>query len=165
MSPAPVMSLDTTVEITKTVGEIHSLLSQAGAEYVSTRYDATRTPDAISFAIQIQVPGGPLRVPMNFMLPARWEGVLRKLGKPKLPTYHRGYDEAVRKRESQARRVAWRNVYFWLKAQLSIIECEQAEVVEVFLPYAVSRDGETTLFQSLKKQEFAGLLPERTGTG
>ena len=163
MSPAPIMSSDTTVSVEKTVGEIHSLLCQAGADYISTRFDASRTPDAISFCIQVQLPGGPLRAPMNFVLPARWEGVLKRLGKPRVPTYSPVYERAMKKREEQARRVAWRNVYFWLKAQLSIIECEQAEVVEVFLPYAVSRDGATTLFQQLKQTSYAGLLPERAG--
>lgn len=149
-----VSSLDTQVPVAKTVGDIHSLLCQAGAEYISTRYDKDRLPDAISFSILVPVPGGPLRLPMHFVLPARWQGT-RKF----LSGRRRGSGWV----DEQARRVAWRNVYFWLKAQLATVELEQAEVIEVFLPYAVGKDGETTLFQALKKQQFAGLLPERTG--
>lgn len=156
------MSLDTSVPVAKTVGEIHGMLCQAGAEFISTRYDQERFPDAISFCIQVQIGNGLLKGPMNFVLPARWAGVVKHLPKYTSRTrMPRG--DFDRRREEQARRVAWRNVYFWLKAQLSTIELEQAEVVEVFLPYAVGRDGSTTLYQQLKQQQFHGLLPERSG--
>jgi hypothetical protein len=42
--------------------------------------------------------------------------------------------------ENKARRVAWRQVLAWVKAQFALIECGMVDRVEVFLPYAIVRE-------------------------
>lgn len=51
----------------------------------------------------------------------------------------------------QAKRVSWRIVKDWVEAQLAIIESGQAEMGEVFMPYAVTISGET-LFKRLSNE-------------
>jgi len=41
-------------------------------------------------------------------------------------------------------------------AQLAIVEAEMADLTEVFLPYAQSRDGKT-LYQSIEQSGFKAL--------
>jgi hypothetical protein len=45
--------------------------------------------------------------------------------------------------EEQALRVGWRILKVWVEAQMAIVEAELATVAEVFLPYAVTRNGRT----------------------
>lgn len=156
-----ITSLGTDVPVSRTLGDIHSLLVQAGASSLNTQYKDGQ-PVAIIFCMDVALPGGPLKAPVHFALPARWEGALKRLpakrsGYGKTPQQRRG--EAV----AQAHRIAWRNVFFWVKAQLSLIELEQAEIVEVFLPYAMTSDGSQTVWQQVKATKFAGLLPSHAG--
>ncbi|MCH8134806.1 MAG: hypothetical protein IIB77_02370, partial [Proteobacteria bacterium] len=62
----------------------------------------------------------------------------------------------LRTRE-QASRVAWRIIKDWLRAQLAIIETEQAEMVEVFLPYAQHPVTGQTLYEQLEASGFRQL--------
>jgi hypothetical protein len=50
----------------------------------------------------------------------------------------------------QAKRTAWRIVKVWVEAQMAIIDCGQAEMAEVFLPYAITETGQT-LFQRIQQ--------------
>ena len=52
--------------------------------------------------------------------------------------------------QPQAVRVAWRIVRNWVEAQLAIIETRMVKTEQVFLPYAVTRDGKT-LYEHVEK--------------
>jgi hypothetical protein len=74
--------------------------------------------------------------PIAFRLPANWQGVLAAMKK----------DKTIPRRlvcEDQARRVSWRVVRDWLRAQLTLIEAGTASIEEVMLPWAVTSDGTT----------------------
>ena len=43
----------------------------------------------------------------------------------------------------QAERVSWRQVKKWIEAQLAFIEAEQAILAQLFLPFAITQNGET----------------------
>jgi len=55
-----------------------------------------------------------------------------------------------------AYRVAWRNILDWVDAQMAIVEIEQAEFFEVFMPYLSTKNG--TLYEAHKEQILT--LPE-----
>ncbi|GAI93622.1 unnamed protein product, partial [marine sediment metagenome] len=44
---------------------------------------------------------------------------------------------------AQAVRIAWRIVKDWTQAQAAIIETEMVKTEQVFLPYAITKDGQT----------------------
>jgi hypothetical protein len=61
--------------------------------------------------------------------------------------------------KEQAARTAWRLMQDWVEIQLSFVQMEQAELVEVFLPYIW--DGQRTFFEKLKGGNFLALTDER----
>jgi hypothetical protein len=59
---------------------------------------------------------------------------------------HHGYGNKEKyeaKFFSQAERVSWRILKDWVEAQLALIESGQAEMGQVFMPYAMNDQGRT----------------------
>lgn len=142
----PILNYTTTIDVHKTVGEIQQILAKGGAMAVSIDYGDGGNPIALTFVVSVR------DVPINFRLPSKHDGVLKRLKN----------DPAVAnkfKNEFQARRVAWRIVKDWVEAQLAIIDAGQAELAEVFLPYVVMPSGQTLFkeFESNQKLLGAGL--------
>jgi hypothetical protein len=125
----PILNYTTQVDAHKTVGEIQAILAKAGVLAVSVEY-TDGEPVALRFVVKVR------DMPIDFRLPTRWEGVLKRMvNDPNVPNRLRN--------EAQARRVAWRIIKDWCEAQLALIDAGQAELAEVFLPYAVTNSGET----------------------
>jgi len=61
----------------------------------------------------------------------------------------------------QAARVAWRQVYRWVQAQFALINLRMVEAHEVFLPYMMDTNNGSTFYQTLKANNFKGLLSEK----
>lgn len=126
----PLLNYTTQVAADKTIMEIQRMLAQAGARATMAEYDDAGTIVALSF--QLLVDGNPI----GFKLPCDPDPVLTILDNdhrvtPKLKT------------REQALRVAWRIVKDWVEAQLALIETTMVKPEQVFLPYAVTRSGET----------------------
>lgn len=130
----------TTIEAGKTVGEIQQFLASHGAKKIVIDYDDDNNPFAITFMVMVKLN------PMFFSLPSKYDGVLKAMDKDK------SVPAKLRTKE-QALRVSWRIIKDWIVAQMSIIEAELASMEEVFLPYAVTKDGET-FFNKLEKSNF-----------
>jgi len=132
----PILNYTTKITPEKTVMEIQQILAKAGAKTISIDYDEIGQPSAVTFFIQI------LGRWVNYRLPSNFSGVQAALqDDPGVPR--------SLKTEMQARRVAWRITKEWVAAQMAIIEAQQAELAEVFLPYAVMGSGRT-LFQEFR---------------
>lgn len=123
----------TSIDVNKTVGEIQALLAQARASSIGVDYE-----DGQPVSISFMIPVGSSTNPVLFRLPSNHKGVLRVL-----ETSNSRNVTAKHRTVEQARRVAWRIVKDWLDAQLAIIEAEVATIEQVFLPYAVAKDGRT----------------------
>ena len=138
----------TEISAEKTIGEIQKSLAEAGARQISLDYQDGQIA-GLSFTILVR------NTPVAFRLPVRPEGVYKILMKGKQRSY---LDSVKAKAREQARRTAWRNVKHWLEAQLALVQAEQAELAEVFLPYAVSPSGRTLYedFQSGRNLLSAG---------
>lgn len=127
----PLLNYTTKIDADKTAHEIAKCLSMHGAQAVLTEYDQKEgLVTAISF--QIALDGRKV----GFRLPCDWKPVLEILKRdPKVePRYVS---------ESQAVRVAWRIVKDWVEAQMALVETKMATTQEVFLPYAVMKNGRT----------------------
>lgn len=119
----------TTVSAEKTVMEIQSMLASVRASALMIDYTDGK-PEAIAFKL---VRG---EQPIAFRLPANWQGIMAAMKK----------DKSIPRRlvcEDQARRVSWRVVRDWLRAQLTLIEAGAATIEEVMLPWAITSDGTT----------------------
>lgn len=140
----PILNYTTQIQSEKTVSQIQGLLAGAGAKTIMTEYDDDHVLSSIAF--QMSVKGQIL----SFRLPARVDKIyiLLKNG--------RRVPRKLRTKE-QAARVCWRIIKDWIEAQLALIEAEQAQFAEVFLPYAQDNTG-ATLYEKLESRGFAGLL-------
>lgn len=139
----PILNYTTSIESEKTIAEITKILVKHGANKIVADYK-DGIPSGVTFCLMVD--GNML----GFCLPANYEGVLAAMKKdPKVP------GRACTK--EQALRVSWRIVKDWVEAQMAIVEAKLADVAEVFLPYAITKSG-NTLYQEIKTGEGRKLL-------
>ena len=134
-----ILNYTTEVPLERSIGEISQLLARKGAKSIQTDYSDTGSPTGLAFVMAV---GGLL---VRFQLPNNAEGVYRVILKDKPYNVNRrctleAYQQRIR---LQAERVSWRIVKDWVEAQLALIESGQAEMGQVFMPYAMQRDGRT----------------------
>ena len=142
----PILNYTTQIQTVKTVGEIQGILAAAGAGAVLTEYGPDGIVAALSF--RINTTNGQL----SFRLPARYEGIYRLLKNGEVPR--------KLQTEEQAARVSWRIIKVWVQAQLALVEAEQADLTEVFLPYLQDPSTGNTVYQKLKSDGFKRLTAQ-----
>ncbi len=125
----PILNYTTKVAPRVTAAQLQATLGNKGAKRVSVDYNDSGEPIAIEFMIEVA------KSPVWFRLPCNIEGVHDALYKQKI--------ERKYKTREHAKSVAWRIVKDWVEAQLAIVEANQAEMAEVFMPYVIDKDGVT----------------------
>lgn len=138
----PLLNYTTSIDAHKTVAEIQQLLARAGASAILTEFDNTGNIVALSF--KLILPGSDeagKTHEISFRLPTDWRPVLETMTQQKARRL-RGYGD-IRLTDEQARRVAWRITKDWVEAQLAIIETHMVTTAQVFLPYAVTNNGQS----------------------
>lgn len=126
----PILNYTTKIEASKTIAEIQACLVSHGANAVLSEYDGQGFIVALSFKINIEGQD------IGFRLPSDWRPVLQVLEKhPKVPRRLCTQEQALK--------VAWRIIGEWVRAQMAIVEIRMVKVEQVFLPYAVMRNGKT----------------------
>ena len=130
-----ILNYTTSISCEKTISEIMKCLVKHGATKIVTDYDG-QNPSSVTFCLMINLNM------VGFSLPANYEGVLNAMKKErKIPR------RLVTK--EQALKVSWRIIKDWVEAQMAIVEAQLADIAEVFLPYAITKDG-NTLYQEIK---------------
>lgn len=121
-------------------------LAKVGASRIMTEMDGDGNIVALSF----QLTNPETNLPISFRLPTDWRPVHETLKRqrvtPKLQT------------PEQALRVAWRITKDWVEAQAAIIETRMVTTAQVFLPYAITKTGQTVFEYMAENQN---LLLER----
>jgi hypothetical protein len=135
----------TRVSAETTSSQIVALLGRAGAFSVLINYEGGKVT-AISFRLQV----GNNALP--FLLPVRTEAVLRMMSRRNKQL---GLTDDAR---AKAERVAWRQAFRWLQAQLAFCETGMVKMEEVFFPYLQVDDG-STVYEALSARGFK-MLPE-----
>lgn len=125
----PLLNYTTSIAPQKTVMEIQALLVRAGANAIMADYDKDGNIVAMSFRITLE------DKPLSFKLPTDWEPVHRTLCRQRVSPKYQTPEQALR--------VAWRITKDWVEAQLAIIETQMVTTAQVFLPYAVTANGQT----------------------
>lgn len=138
-----ILNYTTSVAAEKTVGEIINLLAKKGATTISQEY-ADGVITGVSFVFKV---GG---LPIHFTLPANESGVERYMldeALSKMPAWNRTEVNLPKERKQriadQARRTSWRILKDWIEAQIALVESKQAEMGQVFMPYANHSSGRT----------------------
>jgi hypothetical protein len=133
------LNYTTKIDPDKTAQEIARILSMHGASAVMTEYDPVDNfVTALSFKITLD------DQQMSFRLPTDWRPVYEILIKGKKVPYdtnRKAHFESEWK--LQAVRTSWRIVKDWTEAQMALVETQMVTTAQVFLPYAVMRDGRT----------------------
>jgi hypothetical protein len=136
----PIMNYTTSVDVSKTMGEIQGALARRGVTRISTMFDDNGVAAGIGFTMKTDFG------PRDFELPVRTEGVLAAMkADAKVPRSQCN--------PQQAAKVAWRIAKDWLEAQSALIDAQLATLDEVMLPYLVDTNGQTlyTAWRSTQK--------------
>lgn len=134
----------------KTIAEIEEVLIRYGANAVLKEY-SSGVIEAVSFRVKVNAQDIPFR------LPCRWKAIENLFIKRSRRTWR---SDAQKKSDAdKARRVAWRQIFRWVQAQLALVDTEMVKVEEVFFPYIQTKGGQT--LYELQAGSLA-LLPERT---
>jgi hypothetical protein len=130
-----ILNYTTSINCEKSIAEIQKCLVKHGAQKIVTDY-LNGTPSAVTFCVPLN---GNI---VGFSLPANYEGVLKAMtSDKKIPRSKCNIE--------QAQKVAWRIVKDWVEAQMAIVEAQLADLTEVFLPYAITKNG-TTLYKEIQ---------------
>ncbi len=149
----PLLNYTTSIQAAKTVSEIQSILSAHGARSVIIDYGEDGLIEALSFVVLTPQSELNIRLPIDSQ--ATFRVLERQAGSGKIPYRFVTRDQAVR--------VAWRIIKDWTEAQMAILETEMVRMEQIFLPYMVTRNGQT-LFEKLESKQFQfGELPEGRG--
>lgn len=126
----------TKISAAQTVGEIQALLAKHGARKIMLEYGDNGAVSSIVFALDNN------GQQYGFRLEPKTAGVSSIMAK-----------EHIKCDKMQAERIAWRNIKDWIAAQIALVESEQAEMEELFLPYLIGKDEKTVyeIFKNDKK--------------
>ena len=125
----------TSVPADRSIAEIEKLLAMFGASAIMKEYSGEGKVITLSFKYENN----------GYKLPVNTNGVYNVMyGEAK--AYHAR--NAMKNREEQAYRVAWRLLKDWIHAQMSIVASGQATPEQIMLPYMF--DGHRTLYEAYK---------------
>lgn len=138
----PLANYTTKVPVNRSVQLIQEMLSKAGVKALLFEYE-----NGEQSALTFRIDRGEKQ--LGFRLPCDWRKTLVVLSNTQ------GVPRSL-KRNDHAKRVAWRCVHDWLRAQLALVEIGAAEVEQVMLPYAITASGET-LYEKIQGNGFLQL--------
>lgn len=131
------------VTVEKSIQKIENRLIACGANIVTKTANMGKI-NGISFVMNVNGSDIPFR------LPARINNVEKKL----LSLMSRPRTGTKKRILEQAERTAWKLLADWIDVQMSLIELDQAEFAEVFMPYMYDYKKEQTLFERIKSDGF-----------
>jgi len=132
------------VPVINSIGKIEHRLAQSGATHIAKSYERER-PVGMIFQIPVN------NIPMTFKLPAKADKVFDHMLKQRSRPPQASQREAIK---MQADRTAWKILSDWVDIQVSLIQLDQAEAIEVFLPYAYDGKNDRTLFEKMRDNNF-----------
>ncbi len=131
------------VPANKSVMHIESLLALHGAKSVVKQYENQKLL-AVSFFMQIN------NKLIPFRLPARIQQVEKTL-KSVIKKPRKGTLERI---AEQSERTAWKIISDWIDAQMALVELQQAEMAEIFMPYMWSEKLGQSFYQIAVEKGF-----------
>lgn len=133
------LNYTSSVSADRSAEEIKKCLVQHGAQAILSEYDPQgEYLTALSFKITVN------GQTMGFKLPCDWKPVYEIMFGGKRTSWETAKKkEQESRRKDQALRTAWRIVKDWVEAQMALVETKMVTTQQVFLPYAVMRDGRT----------------------
>lgn len=122
------------------MAKIDRLLVEAGATDISKSYNSDKVCSAVKFRMEVNGQAVFFRLPANVdaCFKVLWGAVRRQSAANK-----QNYIE-------QAERTAWKIVGDWVELHLAMIQLEQAQALQVFLPYVYDHNSDSTLYDRVQ---------------
>jgi len=150
---SPLLDYTTSVPVSRTVAQVQAKLVEHGARAVMMEYDDRGRITALAF--NVKTPSGDLPIRLPIDAAATLRVLQRQADNREIPARYA--------REEHAYRVAWRNIFHWVSAQLALLETEMVRMEQIFLPYVITPGGQT-VYQVMVEKHFQ-LGPGEEGKG
>jgi hypothetical protein len=137
------------VSVDRTVARIENVLARAAVKGIQKEYDGFGGLTALQFMVEL----GPQKRPVSIRLPVNVDAVYKCMA-AEVKRPHKGTMDRIKE---QAGRTAWKLMQDWVEVQISLIIMQQAEWLQVFLPYIWDRDSQQDFFHMLKAKQFKAL--------
>jgi len=135
------------IPVEQSIMRIEKALVRAGATHIAKTYEDGET-SGILFQLKVKEQF------ITFKLPAKAEAVIEVFAK----SVKRPRKDTMKNIRNQANRTAWKILHDWVEIQCTMVLLEQAENIEVFLPYVYDMNKEQTLFEKMKTTNYKALL-------
>ncbi|RYE53991.1 MAG: hypothetical protein EOP48_13225 [Sphingobacteriales bacterium] len=133
-----------TVPASTSMSRIEQYLVKAGASDISKKYGEDRTCRSITFRMVVH------DMPVFFQLTAKIEACYKVL----YAEVKRPQADTKRKILEQSERTAWKIISDWVEIQISMVMLEQADLIQVFLPFVYNPKTEKTFYDQVKGNDF-----------
>ncbi|GAI72048.1 unnamed protein product [marine sediment metagenome] len=140
----PLLNYTTKVPVSRTISQIQGILVQHHAKSIMMDYDNNGRIESLSFLILTASGEIPIRLPVDT---ASTQKVLREQYE------NREGVSRSQTEEAHAYRVSWRTLKDWIEAQMSLLETGMVKMEQIFLPYVVTKTGQT-VFEVIEKKNF-----------
>lgn len=125
----PIKNYTTKVPASRSIQEIQDSLVAHGASGFLLEYEqGTGRIKALKFSIELE--GNK----MFFQMPIEWRMFQEVLKRQRVTRWND---------EDYCYRVSWRVVRDWIMAQMALFETKMVTLPQIFLPYAMGKDGKT----------------------
>lgn len=132
------LNYSTTKNAEESISEIQKILSKHNVSAMTTEYEG-RNVSSVAFRMEIQ------SKQLTFRMPCNWRAV-----QVVLSTYNENrrkingrWQDKIKTDDETSIKVAWRVLKDWVEAQLALVEINMVTLPQVFLPFAVMKDGRT----------------------
>jgi len=136
-----------TVPVSRSVQHIEDCLIRHGAKNIMKMYDDDKKLESLCFIISVDGKDMPFKLPASV---DKVEKVLRA-------TVRRPTAQTNARIADQAERTAWKLQSDWVDIQMSLIELNQVEILQVFLAYVYYPAQKQTYFEKIKNGGFLQL--------
>lgn len=130
----------TQISTEKTIMEIEQILVKFGARGILKEYEGSKV-SALMFYLIKDNQKIPFKIPMSI---EKSRTVIKKAVEEKKLAY-KYLNEPLR--SEQGERVTWRIIKDWIDSQLSLLEINFADAIEILLPYAYDSVENKTMYQ------------------
>ena len=136
----------------KSVARIEAMLVAAGVKQVLKIYSQSEDHSLEGIVFEYKLANTDRFV--SIKLPARVEQI-ENLLKAKIK---RHTDSALANIKEQAQRTAWKLLAEWVEINIALVELQQIDLLEVFLPYVYNNFSKQTYYETLSKNAFKQLM-------
>jgi hypothetical protein len=151
-----IKNFSTSIDASKTIGEIELMLTKFGITKILKEYDENGLINMLTFAIRTKYGEMPVKLPINI------QGIMNvfkiQVSNNKLPRKFWGSEWS----KEQAYRVGWRILKDWLDSQLNLLSIEMVKIEEIFLPYIYNPSLGKTIFEMIEGKKFNLALEDKS---